>query len=126
MPVKRRNHGRGKMHAGRIQYVNCLNCGKVVPKDKAIKRFAIKNMVDPSAAKDVLDADIYPGYELPKLYQKAFYCVSCSCHRRIVRVRNAALRRDRVPLYQKLQQEKLARRAQTNTNQKQAEAGQAQ
>ena len=110
MPLKRRNHGRSKMHAGRIQYVNCLNCGKVVPKDKAIKRYATKNMVEPSAARDVLDASIYNDYELPKLYQKSFYCVSCACHRRIVRVRSSVNRRDRVPLWQKLQKEKLARR----------------
>jgi small subunit ribosomal protein S26e len=34
--------------------------------------------------------------EHPKTYQKAFYCVSCAVHRRIVKVRSHTQRRDRV------------------------------
>ena len=94
------------MNAGRKQTVNCMNCGRLVPKDKSIRRFMIKNMVDSSSAKDVLDASVYKEYELPKTYQKAFYCVSCACHRRIVRVRNVNVRRERVPLFLKLQRER--------------------
>ena len=106
MPQKRRNCGRSKMNAGRKQIVNCMNCGRMVPRDKAIKRFLIKNMVDSSSAKDVLDASIYKDYDFPKTYQKCFYCVSCACHRRIVRVRNVNLRKVRVPLFLKLQRER--------------------
>ena len=47
------------MNAGRKQIVNCMNCGRMVPRDKAIKRFMTKNMVDSSSAKDVMDASIY-------------------------------------------------------------------
>ena len=111
MPQKRRNCGRSKNHAGRIAPVNCLNCGRLVPKDKSIRRFLIKNMVDSSSVKDVLDASIYQDYELPKTYQKAFYCVSCAVHRRIVRARSATNRRCRVPLFLKLQQQKQAKNA---------------
>ena len=95
------------MNAGRKQTVNCMNCGRLVPKDKAIKRFQIRNMVDPSSAKDVLDNSIIKDYELPKTYQKCFYCVSCAVHRRIVRVRNVNVRRERVPLFLKRQREAL-------------------
>ncbi|OHT17165.1 40S ribosomal protein S26 [Tritrichomonas foetus] len=82
----------------------------MVPRDKAIKRFMTKNMVDSSSAKDVMDASIYTKYELPKAYQKCFYCVSCACHRRIVRVRSRVVRRVRVPLFLKLQRERAEQR----------------
>lgn len=119
MPQKRRNCGRAKMNAGRKQTVNCLNCGKMVPRDKAIKRFMTKNMVDASSAKDVLDQEIFKDYELPKSYQKCFYCVSCACHRRIVRVRSRTTRRIRVPLFLKLQRERQEQRQNQNQNQNQ-------
>jgi ribosomal protein S26 len=38
-----------------------------------------------------------PGYTLPKLYSKNYYCVSCAVHSRIVRVRNVDVRRNRDP-----------------------------
>jgi small subunit ribosomal protein S26e len=108
MPQKRRNCGRSKMNAGHKHTVNCLNCGRLVPRDKAIKRFMQKNMVDASSAKDVLDACVYKDLELPKSYQKAFYCVSCAVHRRIVRVRNHNVRHLREPLYLKHKKERAA------------------
>ena len=106
MPVKRRNHGRAKANRGHTHMTCCLNCGKMVPKDKIIKRFGIKNMVDSSSVKDVSDACVFEGYELPKIYQKQFYCISCAVHRRIVRPRSAVNRRNRIPLYLKLKMEK--------------------
>ena len=110
MPVKRRNHGRSKMNRGHTKTVNCMNCGRLVPKDKAIKRFATKNMVEASSAKDVSDSAVYTGYELPKTYQKQFYCVSCAVHRRVVRPRNVNIRRNRIPLFVKLRMERLEQR----------------
>lgn len=98
MPVKRRNHGRSKMNRGHTKIVNCLNCGRMTPKDKAIKRFLIKGLVDNSSTKDVNDQSLYENYQLPKSYQKAFYCVSCAVHRRVVRPRKHDKRRIRIPL----------------------------
>ena len=89
-----------------------MNCGRMIPKDKAIKRFLTKNMVESSSAKDVSDAAVYAGYELPKTYQKQFYCVSCAVHRRVVRPRNVNVRRNRIPLFMKLRMERLEQRAQ--------------
>ena len=91
MPSKRRNNGRGKKNKGHSDVVNCLNCGRIVPKDKAIKRFAMRKLVDESSRKDIMDNYAYDTNEsffLPKIYLKQQYCVSCAIHARIVRVRS--------------------------------------
>merc|ERR1712216_245475 len=73
----------------------CSNCGRSVPKDKAIKRFTVRNIVDASSQRDIRDASLYQQYMLPKLFIKIQYCVSCAIHNRTVRVRQVALRKNR-------------------------------
>ena len=53
MPSKRRNNGRSKHNKGHSDAVRCTNCGRLVGKDKAIKRFMQKNMVDASSKRDI-------------------------------------------------------------------------
>jgi len=91
MPSKRRNNGRGKKNKGHSNVIVCLNCGRIVPKDKSIKRFAMRKLVDESSRKDIMDNYAYDtneAFHLPKIYLKQQYCVSCAIHARIVRVRS--------------------------------------
>ena len=87
MPFKRRNHGRSKMNQGHTRPVNCSNCNRMVPKDKCIKKFTVKDIIDASSKDDISSVQVYEKFIIPKTYNKLTYCISCAIHARIVRGR---------------------------------------
>ena len=90
MPSKRRNNGRAKKNKGHSDIVVCCQTGRSVPKDKAIKRFQMKAIVDASSKKDIQEASAYKkeAFHMPKIYIKNYYSISAAIHSRIVRVRS--------------------------------------
>ncbi len=99
MTKKRRANGRNKPAGarGHVKRVRCDSSGCMIPKDKAVKRYIVRNLVDASALRDMQDASVIEGYVLPKLYRKVYYSISSAIHSRVVRVRSREDRRIRTP-----------------------------
>ena len=97
MTCKRRNGGKNRNNRGHVKPIHCSNCHRLVPKDKAVKRFMARNMIETAAHRDLKDASVYETYALPKMYMKMTYCISCAIHSHIVRVRSRQNRRIRTP-----------------------------
>ncbi len=47
-----------------VKRVRCEASGVLVPKDKAIKRFIVRNIVDASAIRDIQDSSVFDGEQL--------------------------------------------------------------
>jgi small subunit ribosomal protein S26e len=89
MPKKRRSRGRSKGGKGRSDLVQCSNCGMMIPKDKAKRQSRYVSLVDPVLARE-LRSD---GAQIARQKVTKIYCVSCSVHFGVVKVRSKISRR---------------------------------
>merc|ERR1711959_771260 len=85
---------------GHVKRVRCESSGAMVPKDKAVKKFIVKDLVETSVQRDLLDSIVTDGtrvigYILPKFISKVYYSISAALHSRIRRVRSREMRRIR-------------------------------
>ena len=83
MPKKRKSRGRSKGDKGRSDLVQCSRCGALVPRDKAKKVTVRRSLVDPALAKELRAAGAYISSPVTVKY----YCISCSIHYGLIRIR---------------------------------------
>ncbi|MHB1867317.1 MAG: 30S ribosomal protein S26e [Nitrososphaerales archaeon] len=89
MTQKRKSRGRAKGGKGSSSSVQCSNCGRQVPIDKAKKMTSRVSLVEPMLARELRAAGAYIA--APKTIR--YYCISCAVHYGMVRVRAKAERR---------------------------------
>ena len=83
MTQKRKSRGRSKGGKGSSGTVQCSNCGRQVPIDKAKKMTSRVSLVEPMLARELRAAGAYIA--APKTIR--YYCVSCAVHYGLVKVR---------------------------------------
>ena len=83
IPKKRKSGGRSKGKSGNPGFVQCTQCGKKVPRDKAKKVTKNVSFVDYQMVKELRSQGAY----IPRQRVIKYYCVSCAVHRRVVKVR---------------------------------------
>ncbi len=91
MPKKRQNRGRHKGAKGRVGVVQCDNCGRIVPRDKAICIKTYYSPVDPQLARELEKK----GAIIMKYPVEKCYCISCAVHYGLVRPRPREARKPR-------------------------------
>jgi small subunit ribosomal protein S26e len=80
---KRKSRGRSKGGKGRGDLIHCSNCGAAVPRDKAKKVTTRLTLVEPMLARELRAQGAYIAAPTTVRY----YCISCSVHYGIVKVR---------------------------------------
>jgi len=89
LPKKRKSRGRSKGSKGRGEIIYCDQCGRAIPRDKAIKVTRYYYPVDPQLAIELEKQ----GARIMKVPVTKYYCVSCAIYLGIRKVRAKGERR---------------------------------
>ncbi|MCY0867928.1 MAG: 30S ribosomal protein S26e [Desulfurococcus sp.] len=94
MPKKRESRGRRKGSKGKVEYIQCDNCGRLVPSDKAVCVTRMYSPVPPQLAMELeKKGAIIQKYPVTKCY-----CISCAVHLGIIKVRPEEERKEKTTL----------------------------
>ncbi|CCC80841.1 30S ribosomal protein S26e [Thermoproteus tenax] len=94
MPKKRKNRGRHKGDKGHETMVHCDNCGKLVPRSKAVRVTVPYSPVPPDLAKELEKQ----GAIIPKYFITRTYCINCAVFFGLIKVRPREERKKRAAL----------------------------
>ncbi len=94
MPKKRKNRGRHKGDKGKEPLVHCDNCGKLVPRSKAVRVTVSYSPVPADLARELEKQ----GAIIPRYYVTKTYCINCAIFLGIIKVRPEDERKKKVPL----------------------------
>nr|WP_069808311.1 30S ribosomal protein S26e [Vulcanisaeta thermophila] len=83
MPKKRKNRGRHKGDKGKEPMVYCDNCGKLVPRSKAVRVTVPYSPVPTDLARELEKQ----GAIVPRYYVTKTYCINCAIYLGILKVR---------------------------------------
>lgn len=97
MPKKRKNGGKNRHNRGSVKSIQCDVTGKMIPKDKAIRRVKRIGMINAGTMKDLRDASYYDRYRIPSIRIKKQFCVSEAQYHGQVYKRDKQKRKDRNP-----------------------------
>nr|KJR72679.1 MAG: 30S ribosomal protein S26 [Vulcanisaeta sp. AZ3] len=94
MPKKRKNRGRHKGDKGKEPMVYCDNCGKLVPRSKAVRVTVPYSPVPADLARELEKQ----GAIVPRYYVTKTYCINCAIYLGILKVRAEDERKRKVTL----------------------------
>jgi len=92
MTKKRKSRGRSKGGKGSSGFISCSNCGALVPRDKAKKVTTRVSLIEPMLLRELRTAKDQPYFHSEAPTMVKYYCISCSVHYGIVKVRAKAER----------------------------------
>lgn len=94
MPKKRKNRGRHKGDKGHEPTLHCDNCGKLIPRSKAVRVTIPYSPVPPDLARELEKQ----GAIIPKYYITRTYCINCAIFFGLIKVRPREERKKKAPL----------------------------
>ena len=97
MPKKRKNGGKTRHNRGNSKSIQCDVTGKMISKDKAIKRKISFPLISIAAQRDVRDACYYDRMQIPRIIIKKQYCISEAHFHHKIAKRQKQKRKDRSP-----------------------------